>query len=548
MNFLASMSIRKRLLFSFGVVILIMLTVTTLGIRNVNYIDKVLADITDINSVKQRYAINYRGSVHDRAIAIRDVGIARNQSEIAAFEREIRELESFYNDSEQKMEKMLNSGVFFSVEERSILSKIEVIKAKTLPLIERILNDKKQNKDVSVVILEQARPAFIEYLDVINEFIDYQESQNQTETPLARKVAGGFQELMISMSTVALFVSFFVALMIEKSLRISLGGEPFDAQKNIKSFSEGYLTVNNTSKYQGSVLHSLADMGKKLADIATAITTASTRLSTEVKVVAEGSSKILAKADSQSALTNQTAEKLESIRGHIDQVAELAKQTRDNSAQTVEYANEGKVVADTTVIEIENIAETVNKTVVQIKELEERTKQIGGIISVISGISDQTNLLALNAAIEAARAGESGRGFAVVADEVRQLAQSTREATAKIEDVISQVQEETAASVSAMEATQPQVEKGKEQIGKSSKILEDISEQASNSLTLATEVADFTHEQVNAISDISQKMTSISAMSSDSIKIISSNENASKRLDSLSEELTSQVSFFKLSN
>lgn len=546
MKFLASLTIRKRLAIGFGFIILIMLTLTILGIKNVNYIDNILSEITDINSVKQRYAINFRGSVHDRAIAVRDVGFARNESEINSLVREIRQLESFYNESESNMSSMLNSGIYFSTEEREILSRIEKLKSVATPLIEEIVSDARNDIDVTDIILNEARPTFIEYLNVINEFIDYQEEQNQIATPNARRVAGGFQELMLGMSAVALAMSIIVAVLIEKSLRQSLGGEPFDAQRNIRAFSQGDLSVDENNQYKGSILHSLADMGKKLTEIARAIASASTQLSKEVKIVAEGSSRIRDTADMQSSLTQQTADSLEAMRGQIDEVSELAFKTRDNSAQTVEFANEGKSVADATVNEIDVIAQTVNKTVKQVKELEERTKQIGGIINVISGISDQTNLLALNAAIEAARAGESGRGFAVVADEVRQLAQSTRDATAQIEDVISQVQEETAASVAAMETTQPQVEKGKEQIEKSSQLLLDIASQATNSLELASQVADSTNSQVDAIGKISLKMNQVSEMSGEAMEIISNNEKASQYLENLSEELKDQVSFFKI--
>ncbi|NAX07039.1 methyl-accepting chemotaxis protein, partial [Vibrio sp. V40_P2S30T141] len=78
MDFMSQWKVKTRLALGFGILVCLMLLLTILGIQKVNLIDDTLSQITDVNSLKQRYAINYRGSVHDRAIAIRDVAIARN--------------------------------------------------------------------------------------------------------------------------------------------------------------------------------------------------------------------------------------------------------------------------------------------------------------------------------------------------------------------------------------------------------------------------------------------------------------------------------------
>ncbi|MFA0373019.1 methyl-accepting chemotaxis protein, partial [Vibrio sp. 10N.222.54.F6] len=92
-------------------------------------------EITDVNSLKQRYAINYRGSVHDRAITIRDIAIARTSQEISLLEQEVKQLEAFYRESEAHMNQMRSQGEVFTADEQRILAKIDKVQQYTLPLV-----------------------------------------------------------------------------------------------------------------------------------------------------------------------------------------------------------------------------------------------------------------------------------------------------------------------------------------------------------------------------------------------------------------------------
>ena len=546
MSFFSNSSVRAKLITGFGIVILIMMVLVVLGIRNMNFIDRTLAEITDVNSLKQRYAINYRGSVHDRAIAIRDVGIARSAQEIDKLEQEIRRLEDFYNVAEQDMNTLLQQGVSFSDKEKDILKRIDTIKQRTLPLVEEVLRLSRNNEPVREIMLDQIRPAFIQYLNVINEFIDYQEKQNLIATPKAREVAGGFENLMLILSFFSVIISLIIALLIARSIRLSLGGEPLEAQTKIKAFSEGYLTIKEEEFIAGSVMDSLHTMGIKLTSIVRAIVGSSNNVATQISEVATGNSHVLSSTVELSELTKLTAQRLESMRERIDQVAAIASKTEENSETTAEYAKQGREIVEKTAAEIDKIAETVNTSVDQIRDLESRTQQIGGIISEISAISEQTNLLALNAAIEAARAGESGRGFAVVADEVRNLAKRTGDATAQIESVISEIQSSTQASVSMMEAAQPQVDNGKKQSELATQLLKNIEVQAADSLSQIREVALASSDQVSFVSEISTSMEQIMNMTQESMDSMNRNAKAAENVDSLAKALKKEVEFFKL--
>ncbi|WP_159744399.1 MCP four helix bundle domain-containing protein [Luteimonas cellulosilyticus] len=98
MNF-GNLRIGQRLAIGFSCVILLMVVLTAIGIHRVGRISDGLHTINDVNSVKQRHAINFRGSVHDRAIALRDVVLADGPDAVAAAEAQIDTLAGFYADA-----------------------------------------------------------------------------------------------------------------------------------------------------------------------------------------------------------------------------------------------------------------------------------------------------------------------------------------------------------------------------------------------------------------------------------------------------------------
>lgn len=539
------MTINARLIIGFGITLAMTVILTVIAIHRVNFIDSTITQMTDINSVKQRYAINFRGSVHDRAIAIRDVVLARDATELANALNNIADLSRFYQESATLLDSL---DIPMTANEAVIYEKIQHIEKQTLPLINQVIRAKQENDLVAAnaVLLNEAKPSFSAWLAAINTFINLEETANQEATIKTRMVSSSFQGWMIILASIAIIIGLSVAYLISRRIKNAVGGEPQTAANIIADISKGDLTGDITSCCPDSMMSSIQVMQKQLVSIVNSIITSSTELSQRSATVASGTKQSLVAADTQLEYTNSTATKLVEMNASINAILDRVRETENNSTITAELSLQGQTAVQKAATEIEKVSVTVKSTVDQVNVLEERTRSIGDIINVIRGISEQTNLLALNAAIEAARAGETGRGFAVVADEVRHLAQRTGDATGDIEAMILQVQEETKASVKAMEATVPQVQLGLTLTNEANELLNHIQQQSKNSLANVLDVVAATSQQVITISDINQEIQEVANMSKETRQALHVNAKETVALQQLSETLKNDIDYFKV--
>ncbi|MFQ3574065.1 MAG: methyl-accepting chemotaxis protein [Thermodesulfovibrionales bacterium] len=221
-----------------------------------------------------------------------------------------------------------------------------------------------------------------------------------------------------------------------------------DVAKSAEKISRGDLTADLRILSDKDVFgNSLKEMVKSLRQQTQEIMEIVSILATAVNQIMTSTSEIAASVSETATSVSETTVTSGEARQTAKLVTSKANYVSDITKKVVESAQVTYASVDETIEHINTIRKKMETITESIINLSEQSQMIGEIINTVSDIAEQTNLLAVNAAIEAARAGEHGRGFAVVANEIRTLAEQSKNATIQVRKILNDIQKATSKAV-----------------------------------------------------------------------------------------------------
>ncbi len=380
--------------------------------------------------------------------------------------------------------------------------------------------DKKQ-QDAADISDGAASMSIDEALGALNALNRYSFEQGEVAGKATAAIYTEARWGVLGLMLVALAFVLGMALAITRRLIRQLGGEPVEAMAVASAVASGDLTTRIVLRPgdTSSLMARLQTMQEGLVKAVTQVRQGSERVATASLQIADGNLDLSGRTEQQASALQQTTATMEELGSTVRSNADSARQAEQLARGASTVAVQG--------------GERVGEVVQTMKGINDSSRKIADIISVIDGIAFQTNILALNAAVEAARAGEQGRGFAVVASEVRSLAQRSATAAREIKDLIN--------------ASVQRVEQGSAQVDQAGQTMQEIVSAINRVTGIVAEISTASAEQSSGVGQVCQAVSQMDQATQQNAALVEQSAAAAESLKLEAQQLVQAVAVFRVS-
>jgi methyl-accepting chemotaxis protein len=427
-----NMKIGNRLSIGFGLVLFLLMLVSTYSLSRMTNIQDRLNEIVNVNDVKQSLVTTMFDAVNDQAIGLRNLVLLSDPAAVKVEIKRIRDAQKQYADAKQSLFQMLAKNGEANAEQNTFTAMVanETVAQKLFAQIEA-LSTAQDNPHAITLLMGDARVAQKNWRQQLNGLVKFETDKNLTAV---QNVDRAYQTTR--MTTIGIIVTgFLLSLVVIRFMTRSIT-QPLNTAVGIaQQVARGDLTaeIKVISRDEtGQLIQALKEMNTSLSHIVGKVRNGADVIGTASGQIVSGNLDLSSRTEEQASSLQQTAAAMEELTSTV-------RQNAGNTQRASQLALSASGVAATG-------GAIVGQVIGTMEDINASSKKISGIVNVIDTIAFQTNMLALNASVEAARAGEQGRGFAVVAAEVRALAQHSAAAAKEIKMLIGVSVEKMAAA------------------------------------------------------------------------------------------------------